>query len=166
MREIPMLFDQSSVQGILAGVKTQTRRVGDITHRVKVGDVIWVRETYKIVDGELFYRASTPAAHPDTNWKPSLFMRKEYSRMRLTVKRVWTEQLQDINEDDAKAEGMFYDKKSEFWIWHSMIYAKLLQIGITPRHAYLLRWDSIAKEGAKCNDNPLVTAIEFEPVIR
>ena len=162
-----MLFDQSSVQGILAGVKTQTRRVGDQTARFKEGDVIWVRETYKVVDGELFYRASTPAAHPDTNWKPSLFMPKMHTRIWLEVVGVRVERLQAITEADARAEGMVKTryKHSLFgmpvWSWAGQ---KPFSGCLSPKSAYAARWDDLAKTGAKWEDNPLVTAIEFEPV--
>nr|WP_278426473.1 hypothetical protein [Pantoea dispersa] len=87
-----------------------------------VGDRLWVRETYgfeiRSVGGtpheQIVYRASKPDAVRlyDCNgkpypmkWTPSLHMRRKYSRITLEITGVRVERLNDITEDDAKAEG-------------------------------------------------------------
>ncbi|MES2733599.1 MAG: hypothetical protein V4714_17780 [Bacteroidota bacterium] len=85
----------------------------------KVGDIIWVRETFAIVlenkwgmiDGaqeQYTYKADKPSASQLLNpvkWKPSLFMPKEACRLRLEITDIRVERLNDISEEDAKAEG-------------------------------------------------------------
>lgn len=42
----------------------------------------------------------------DVRWRPSIHMEKWMARTWLKVKRVWVEQVQDISEEDARAEGI------------------------------------------------------------
>lgn len=43
---------------------------------------------------------------PSNGWRPSIHMPKWACRTRLAVKRVWVERVQEISEEDAKAEGI------------------------------------------------------------
>lgn len=88
------------------------------------GDHLWVRETWAcsgIWNGStsgnrITYRAdgaeeSFPGHciyHPETplRWKPSIFMKREFCRIILEVVSVRAERIQDISEDDARAEGI------------------------------------------------------------
>lgn len=84
------------------------------------GDRLWVRETWRQFDasdecdhldfpcgcprtGDPVYRAT----HDDgeSKWKPSIFMPRWASRITLEITDVRVERLQDISEEDAKAEG-------------------------------------------------------------
>jgi hypothetical protein len=161
VKEIPMLMDMASVKGILAGDKTQTRRLGDISHRVKVGNVIWVKETHKVLFGQTLYRATPPDGYQNYPWQPSLFMPKILTRIWLEVVNVRLERLQDITEADARAEGMILEQ-SGIWGWRGRTWKT--QSGTTPVLTYRLRWDALAKPGAKWDDNPLVTVIDFNPI--
>jgi hypothetical protein len=75
----------------------------------KPGDILWVRETWtktmvRDEDGWFYvYRADGDEwAAP---WKPSIFMPKEACRIRLLVKDIRVERLQNISEADAIKEG-------------------------------------------------------------
>ena len=72
-----------------------------------VGDILWVRETWQIRDlrkpNEIFYKASDDMTCAP--WKPSIFMPKSACRIFLKVKSIRVERLQDVSEEDAKAEG-------------------------------------------------------------
>lgn len=97
-----------------------------------VGSRIWVKETFARVhecfllhldpepdNGLSFnngfstvYRADGEPSYWEnygTKWKPSIFMRKEYSRITLEVTAVRVERLQDISEDDCRSEGVKHD---------------------------------------------------------
>jgi hypothetical protein len=77
----------------------------------KVGDRMWVRESFDPASepGDVYYRADYDAMYPGGSdllgWRPSIFMPRCYSRMTLTVTEVRVQRLQEINEEDAIAEG-------------------------------------------------------------
>ena len=156
MKERPILFSAPMVRAILAGTKTQTRRVvkpvgnddsfvlqehgsgwwpyrsddgespfkdgNEIPHACpygEPGDRLWVRETFARIDGqtqpwiETDYRATY--THGDRlgdtlglkkRWTPAIHMPRAASRITLEVTGVRIEQLQDISERDAIAEGV------------------------------------------------------------
>ncbi len=80
-----------------------------------IGDQLWVRETYRIINhsgtaSKYFYKAD--ACQTDINdneikWKPSIFMPKEACRIRLEITNIRVERLQDISQEDSKAEGIY-----------------------------------------------------------
>jgi len=93
--------------------------IGEIP-KYQVGDVLWVRETWckAIMDRgtaqekEIFlYRADEGREWTQPNdgfniqWKPSIFMPKEYARIFLRVTNVRVERLQDISVEDILKEG-------------------------------------------------------------
>lgn len=86
-----------------------------------IGDIMWVRETFKpkYIKGCLQeYRNQYPTEHPwfyitdgateigYGSWKPSIHMPKAACRIWLEITDVRMERLQDISEEDAKAEGV------------------------------------------------------------
>ena len=77
----------------------------------KVGDILWVRETWLLGDDGYHYRANaTPhseQARKDYGykWRPSIHMPRSAARIFLEVKSVRVERLRDISEADVKAEG-------------------------------------------------------------
>jgi hypothetical protein len=146
MSERPILFSGPMVRAILAGTKTQTRRVvkllegfepsGSTMHwphaqkRAGVtvplkcpygqpGDRLWVRETWAPVfkrvphSNGCLYRADDDGRQinprsMDGKWKPSIHMPRWASRLTLEMTSVRVEQLKDISEEDAKAEGAVF----------------------------------------------------------
>lgn len=127
--------------------------------KCKVGDVIWVRESYRadreydhlkpseIPEGTpILYESDGGVRFDDRNFavgklRLSLFMCRWMSRIRLIVTDVRLQRLQDINHSDALAEG--FNSRSEF----------------------LFYWDSInEKRGLGLNKNPWVWTIAFEVV--
>ena len=125
------------------------------------GDILYVRETWMDYAGRTMYKADCDIYRLDSlnlagfGWKPSIHMPKEAARIWLKVTNVRVERLQEINGDDALAEGV--DKyihangtlnedqtiTSFIGIWNSTIKkSDLAQYG----------WDA----------NPYVWVIEFE----
>lgn len=74
------------------------------------GDRLWVREThvYRHKHDRVYYRADHPIYDPyaHNGWRPSIFMPRKWSRLTLEVTGVRVERLQDISEEDVRAEGM------------------------------------------------------------
>jgi len=85
------------------------------------GQTLWVRETWAVPPGsetlgDVVYRADVGDLEEEASirrltgrklvpWKPSIFMPRWASRITLQVESTRIERLQDITEDDAKAEG-------------------------------------------------------------
>jgi hypothetical protein len=83
--------------------------------RYQVGDILWVRETWcninkPGIDPEYYFYADAIQAEDydssEWKWKPSIHMPRKAARIFLRVTNVWVERLQDITEEDAKAEGI------------------------------------------------------------
>lgn len=77
----------------------------------KPGDVLWVRERlYFDMDAGWKYWADESLVIGDYSSRrtycPSIHMPKSACRIKLEVKRVWLERVQDISEEDAVAEGI------------------------------------------------------------
>lgn len=141
------------VQAILKGQKWQTRRVvkpqpdsrgprtanvlfedwhgKEIRPKYKVGDILWVRETWqhtKVLNlhptdaafGYVYRADGQPwEDYEGWTWKPSIFMPKEACRLWLKVTNVRVERLQAISEADARAEG-FDSIDSFFALWQKL----------------------------------------------
>ena len=92
-------------------------------------------------------------------WRPSIFMPRWASRIALEVTAVRVERLQEISEDDAKAEGVEYqdDAKDICQGWLSSDRTVLFE---TARRAYEDLWQSINGE-ASWAANPWVWVVEF-----
>jgi hypothetical protein len=74
-----------------------------------LGDVLWVRETFREIEqdnGKPRYEfKATETINLSDKWKPSIFMPKTACRIFLKIKSIRIERLQEISERDAKAEG-------------------------------------------------------------
>lgn len=210
MTHRPILFSAPMIQAILAGKKSQTRRImksqpytlrtegfgyptkhgGFVSLQSEhclnecpygnPGDRLWVRETWTgtwhpavgasgeqmhlvyaadgsehLVNAPEDYVLPKAAAKP-SNFVTPLFMPRWASRITLEITEVRVQRLQEISEDDCKAEGV-----------------KLLktncdgECGSTPcgitRQPFIQLWESI--NGADSwTENPFVWAVSFQQV--
>lgn len=124
------------------------------------GDILYVRETW--CDDRQFTRDSTPGQYfykasenGKFKWKPSIHMPKEAARIWLKVTNVRVERLQEINGDDALAEGV--DK---------YIHANGTLNEDQTITSFIGIWNSTIKKSdlAQCgwDANPYVWVIEFK----
>lgn len=125
------------------------------------GDRLWVRETWakpdpgvmhREHDGSPIYAADYPRHCPTGfgPWRPSIHMRREYSRLALEISTVRVERLNDISEADAKAEGA----RKEDWQYDDGECCE------TARESFRRLWESINGPGS-WDANPWVWAITF-----
>ena len=172
MKERPILFSGPMVRAILDGSKTQTRRVAKefdempnldgILQRFPrqngcphgaPGDRLWVRETWAHErdgtgcpdDTGVLYRATDPGWDDEgtgLRWRPSIFMPRIASRILLEITDVRVQRLQEISDEDARAEG--YDRSHAF-----------------PREWFALLWERINGTGS-WHANPWAWAITFQ----
>lgn len=145
----------------------------------KVGDKLWVRETWNKHGGVLTYRAdgdwinefkeehdrNNPTAVAEASllkWKPSIFMPRWASRITLEVLDIRVERLNDITQEDAKAEGIqplpLQDPNDPSAWWEvepSVCQAR------KPKESYALFWEKINGKGSWAL-NPWVWVISFK----
>ena len=154
MKERPILFSAPMVMAILAGTKTQTRRVIKPQPSVAQncpygtpGDHLWVKETFWTGGDAVNYRADgeMPEYMRDVSrWKPSIFMPRKLSRITLEILDVRVERVQDISEEDAKDEGGLYGAGSY-------------------RDGFAVLWDSINGKKHPWESNPWCWVLTFKP---
>lgn len=137
------------------------------------GDCLWVRESIQQVIGGVnaFYKADGAIVNLDTwCWErstlPSIHLPRGLSRITLKIVSVRVERLQDISEEDAKADG------TENWsheAWGDVVgqcddpYRAACYQGHRKHFQHL--WNSInAKRGYSWESNPWVWVIEFKKI--
>jgi hypothetical protein len=185
MKTLPIIFSGSSVRAVLAGTKTQTRRIiparaiviagsksGGLDpvpgQRFEVGDHAWVREaiTWREGFGRAYFDADGKITQVDNwGWKkfrlPAMFMPRGASRIDLAILDVRVERLQDITEEDARAEGapmefrtvvMRTDGGPDYRIPHSC------------RGGFANAWNHINGKRAAWDANPWVWVYEFRRI--
>ena len=181
MKSRAIIFSTEMVQAILAGQKTQTRRPVkypdfgcenelDLSRFSRQGilsacrygqpsDQLWVKETFAYgmtqYGRKYTYKADMPPPYQapyGLKWKPSIFMPKAASRITLEITDIRVERLQDISEEDAKAEGVQP--------------GRVLGLGSignkTYREGFISKWGEIY--GDKYGPNPWVWCIEFRRI--
>jgi hypothetical protein len=116
------------------------------------GDLLWVRETFQPVQlasivTQWRYRATDEKGQAP--WKPSIFMPRKASRITLEIVSVRVERLQDISEEDAKADGAAWPEV--------LIYGKTYGW----RQGYRDLWESINGPGSWAK-NPWVWCLAFK----
>lgn len=155
-----------------------------------VGDTLWVRETWFSAPGyragdehvaPIGFAADGKPPHPSYSKRPSIFMPRWASRITLEITDVRVERLQDISEEDARAEGLTGWAKGRSWIPDG---PPLVKYGIadsdglpgsgetdawpwtdwcvSPVAAYAKLWDSINAKRAPWESNPWVWVVSFK----
>lgn len=173
----------------------------------EVGDRLWVRETFMDLRGTGVEHRPTPdsplqryayaadcrpGSHGDEarkdfglKWKPSIHMPRAASRILLEITAVRVERLQDISEEQAKAEGCFFTDygrncfhrggppgdvgncpapdahhpQRNGWMWDKTTSHE--ECLISPRFAFANLW---IKTGGDWDANPWVWVVEFKRI--
>ena len=141
-----------------------------------VGDQLYVREAWAPLEALThsdpgtqaladrgFYRADEGTVEAEiSRWKPSIHMPRWASRITLIVSDVRMQQLWDISEQDAVAEGV--ERDSDGWLDYLM---PATQSCASAQRSFQTLWDSINgdRPGAAWPDNPWVAAYTFQPVL-
>lgn len=197
MKLHPILFSTLMVQALLAGTKTQTRRLikpqlpmdmeraeSDTIPAVpsandcpygQPGDILWVREvfaTHRTDEQTVSYRYQADTTQPTNTdpeghfngWQPALFMPYEACRLFLKIRSVRVERLNDINEQDALAEGIeaVTTTVSDKTVHGYRNYGGSTLVS-SPVHSYLTLWESLTGYNSWIR-NPLVWVIEFSQI--
>jgi hypothetical protein len=140
IKETPILFQTEMVQAILDGRKTQTMRICKDLPCLEIGkgkkckfgqpcDLLYIKETFAHTDQlninpqdenyGIVYRADGQpwADYEGWKWKPSIHMPKIASRIWLMIEDIRVERVQDISEQDCRAEGVSrgYWPSEESW---------------------------------------------------
>lgn len=127
------------------------------------GDRLWVKETWRRWDCGNEYRANYPAACQHRyKWKPSIFMPRWASRITLEITGVRVERLQEISEEDARAEGAERVVMPERGIIHNPLDHEDELIA-SHKNGFQFIWECIS--GLDSWDaNPWVWVVEFRRV--
>lgn len=140
----------------------------------QVGDYLWVREAWRQFDnsnecgcseypcpcpnnGHVIFRST----HDDgeSKWKPSIHMPRWAARIKLEIKKIRVERLQDISEADAIAEGV---KELRKGYWRNYNH-EWTQFQLSAKSSFTSLWKALYGEES-WNENPWVHVIEFERV--
>ena len=145
----------------------------------KPGDRLWVRESWQ-ADSQVDCVAPRELSHGEpirypADWdfrqpgcamirpgkiRPSIHMPRWASRILLEITGVRVERLQDITEDQAKAEGVrLYTDHAELGDWWHV--EGIETYSADPRKSFELLWSSV---GGDWQSNPWVWVVEFKRV--
>lgn len=149
----------------------------------KVGDVLWVRESFTVLEPEhciggmksrFIYKANM---NPDSEeirqdyikcgypykWKPSIHMPKEACRLFLQITNIRVERLQEISEDDAINEGIEnLGKGYSLTPWKDYLGKGGF---VATRTSFFTLWSKINGINS-WNSNPWVWVIEFKQIAK
>lgn len=181
MVDRPIMFSAPMIGALLAGRKTQTRRLASSPLRKReTGDRLWVREdwsTPRYLDGVAPRDLEPNSAiwtRADERWstgssvdngaigrrRASMHMPRWASRITLRLTAVRIEPLQSISEGDAIAEGLYRNPALQAWQaieqddWPSFT---------DPRRSYAGLWQLLhTADGQRWQDNPQVLVLTFD----
>lgn len=185
MTDRPIIFSPAMVLALIAGRKTQTRRLATSPlRRCEVGDRLYVREAWQVRGRfadvvEVGYAASSGRAHSEyveqiplsrvvpgkgewpwfPKFGPSIHMPRWASRLTLIVEGVRVEPLHAITSADAIAEGI--EPVPGGW----RDYRDESRAVPFADTAYKFLWSSLHQaEGQRWEDNPNVLVLTFRVV--
>ncbi|MFT4175031.1 MAG: hypothetical protein QM627_00100 [Luteolibacter sp.] len=149
----------------------------------KVGDRLWVKETWKTdqvwdhlpprgipEDQSIYFCADEDATGcVPFDWgksRPSIFMRRWMSRITLEIVSIRVERLHEISEEDVIAEGVDPCE--------ALLGSDDIMVGAVadnyqvskPKARFILLWNKINGEKHSFESNPFVWVIEFKRVER
>ena len=109
-----------------------------------------------------YYKSTADQFDIDSlKWRPSIHMPRWASRITLEVLSVRVERVQDISEEEAKAEGCVNDVK----LLYGQMAGPIDYIGLYATERFETLWDSInAKRGYSWDLNPWVWCVDFKRV--
>ncbi|GMO28587.1 MAG: hypothetical protein Ta2B_09350 [Termitinemataceae bacterium] len=153
------------------GAQWETRS-NVIFPKYQVGDVLWVREKWSdfyVPEVSIIFKADKHCVSDELKWKPSIHMPREAARIFLKVRNVCVERLQNISEEDAKAEGVNSNKfVNDYGCGYKCPKIHKCQYCSESKlqsRAFMCLWDSLyAKKGYGWDTNPYVWVYEFERV--
>lgn len=179
-----MCFIEPLFYKVEDGSKTKTRRIKKGKPRYKVGDIVYLKEPYRIsnINGgyEFIYQFSkarvkfTGSAKDleklliqqkksKYGWLNKLFMPESAARVFIEITDVRAERLQDISEEDCIKEGIFYAPVQILsWIEElTPMWSNGFNLYETPQKAYAALIDHINGKGT-WSSNPLVYVYGFK----
>lgn len=142
--------------------------IGYIRPPYKVGDVLYVRETWNgMRTGNVqvgyqttyWYKADDNTENPDNKWRPSIHMPKEAARIWLKVTDVRAERLKDMSCDDALSEGItpVIENNTGLPAYNPLLdFIELWESTINKQDLNKYGWDA----------NPWVWVIKFERITK
>jgi hypothetical protein len=183
LKERGILFSGPLVRALLGGTKTQTRRRAKRLERWDQnpafwrfndsdlltdsqllarcpygvpGDRLWVRETWHPCDGGAIYAVDYRDKQEAgvERWVSSLFMPRHESRITLEVTEVRVQRLQEISEEDAKAEG----------VTPAPFCRAGRRNGLEHLDSFETLWDQINGAKAPWSSNPWLWCVSFKRV--
>jgi len=131
----------------------------------KIGDIIWVRETFRSIEQDFgnprYEYKATEKINKTDKWKPSIFMPKNACRLFLEVTGIRVEKLQDISERDAINEGADISDKYMTMTerYNNYNNPSAGRKGYSHKSGFEILWNKINKNW---NDNPWVWVISFK----
>jgi len=184
MTDRPIIFSAPMVLALIAGRKTQTRRLATSPlRRCEVGDRLYAREAFGVASiftdvVEVRYQASERGCYTDfveqvpvaaatgakvtwPKYRPSIHRPRWASRLTLIIEAVRAEPLQAISEADAVAEGIEFVTETS-----SGRFYRNYRGGDCPMMAwgsYRSLWESLHGEESWA-ENPDVVALSFRVV--
>lgn len=127
----------------------------------KKGDLLWIRESWQF-DKKFPLSTEEPNKSAFTyffkadkmdhvqrliKWRPAIHMPKDAARIWLQIEEVRVERLQDISEEDAKAEGIMVYEKGTDWL--------------EAKFGFQILWETI--NGIESwHENPWVWVVKFK----